>query len=537
MPRFFRLRSLAVLLACAALALPLAAVSQASQSAPDTSKLAMPTLVISPSAETVALSVYRNPEDNEEPINRNWPRGYALITETRTIELPAGEFVLRFEGVADGMFPESAIVSGLPQGVREKNRDARLLSPLGLVDAYLKRTVNLRRTNRRTGVVRDMEARITAAPNGAVILQSSEGFEALNCTGLPERMLFDQVPANLSAKPTLSVLATSAKAVKAKVTLSYMAEGFDWEANYLATVRSFSDDGIAKVDLLAWLTLVNGGEQSFIDAKTVVVAGAPNRVARRDSITPKGEALSLQCWPAGRTDQVPLRAEFIPKAQPTPAPVAAEMLESVIVTGSRVRRADVLSAAPVMVAEQEDLGDLKLYRVPESVTVNANGQKQVALMLKPDVKLNAYYIAEFGDYEEARGMSLVFRTENHSKNGLGLPLPSGQAEVFEQTQYGPLWLGDSTIGDLAVGQKFELAISESSDVRMVIVEKKQTGEQSRWRLTLSNAKRNAVQAEVKIPYELLRAVSAIKRIDGVPTWKTKIPANGEVSIEFAVVLE
>ena len=70
----------------------------------------------------------------------------------------------RFEGVAEGMFPESAIVTGLPRGVKEKNRDARLLSPLGLVDAYLKREVTITRTSKATGVVREYPAFITSAP-------------------------------------------------------------------------------------------------------------------------------------------------------------------------------------------------------------------------------------------------------------------------------------------------------------------------------------------------------------------------------------
>ena len=69
------------------------------------------------------------------PIQTWWPAGYALVTETRTVTIPAGETLIRFQAVADGMYPESAIVTGLPKGVKEKNRDARLLSPFGLVDA------------------------------------------------------------------------------------------------------------------------------------------------------------------------------------------------------------------------------------------------------------------------------------------------------------------------------------------------------------------------------------------------------------------
>jgi hypothetical protein len=58
-----------------------------------------------------------------------WLNGYALITETRRISIPAGEGEIRFEGVAGAILPESAIVTGLPEGVIEKNQDAWLLSP------------------------------------------------------------------------------------------------------------------------------------------------------------------------------------------------------------------------------------------------------------------------------------------------------------------------------------------------------------------------------------------------------------------------
>ncbi|MFN5645602.1 MAG: hypothetical protein ACK450_13535, partial [Sphingomonadales bacterium] len=119
-------------------------------------------VVTSDAPEAVSLTVYRAAQRGEAPIAKDWPRGYALITETRTLSIPAGESLIRFEGVAEGMFPESAIVTGLPKGVKEKNRDARLLSPSGLVDAYLRREVTLTRTRLATGAVREPGAMISA---------------------------------------------------------------------------------------------------------------------------------------------------------------------------------------------------------------------------------------------------------------------------------------------------------------------------------------------------------------------------------------
>src|SRR3546814_3913581 len=57
-----------------------------------------------------------------------------------------------FEGVADGIDATTAILTGLPGAVIEKNRDAALLSPSALLDASLGRSVALVRTNPATGV-------------------------------------------------------------------------------------------------------------------------------------------------------------------------------------------------------------------------------------------------------------------------------------------------------------------------------------------------------------------------------------------------
>ena len=78
-----------------------------------------------------------------------------------------------------------------------------------------------------------------------------------------------------------------------------------------------------------------------------------------------------------RTHQVLYNLGYDPYlyAPPPPpayvAPMAAYMeadAEAVVVTGSRMKNAAMAPVA-VVVAEQEDLGDLKLYRVPEPVTV------------------------------------------------------------------------------------------------------------------------------------------------------------------------
>src|SRR3546814_3000232 len=60
--------------------------------------------------------------------------------------------------------------------------------------------------------------------DNAVVLQTADGFEGLRCSGLPETLAYDSIPAGLSAKPTLSVTTRSPEATTADVTLTYRSE-------------------------------------------------------------------------------------------------------------------------------------------------------------------------------------------------------------------------------------------------------------------------------------------------------------------------
>jgi hypothetical protein len=507
------------------------------------SPLAAQVVVVSGEPEAVSLTVYRGQKYGNAPISKDWPTGYALITETRTVTIPAGESVVRFEGVAEGMFPESAIVTGLPKGVKEKNRDARLLSPQGLVDAYLKRQVTLTRTSKATGAVRTQEAFITAGPGGGVIFQTAEGYEALHCTGLPERMGYGGVPANLSAKPTLSVITNSDVAVTAKLTLTYMAAGFDWQANYVAQVQERGADGKGKVDMFAWLTLANGGNQSFVGANTMAIAGEPNRVRRGAQPRPTGGALNIQCWPQQRTHQVPFRPGYLYVAPPPPPPAPMAMYEmadaeNIVVTGGRMRAEKSMSPVAVMVAEQEDLGDLKLYRVPEPVTVNAKGQKQVAMLVKPGAAFDHYYAANVTNYgADSQPMALMLRSENLKEKGLGLPMPQGQVMIFEDSKFGPLITGESSLLDRAIGDEIEMRVGNSSDVRISVTRISEKSKRQRWKVEVTNARNSPVNVEVEIPYQLIGNPKDIKKVDGVPTWKTTLPANGDATLFYELKLD
>lgn len=487
---------------------------------------AVATTVVSPGPERVSVTIYRDPDrSGGGTLDLRWLAGFALVTETRTVTIPAGESELRFEGVAEGIVPVSAIVTGLPGGVVQKNRDARQLSAAALVDGSLGRRVTIRRTNPETGRVVEEPAVIRAGPDLGVILETKAGFEALGCSGLPEKLVYDQLPPGLSSRPTLSVTTRSPAAATVKVSLSYLSSGFDWSANYVARV---APDG-RTLDLFAWLTLANGNGESFPAADTQAVAGTLNRTrddgARDDGPDPQ---LRLQCWPMDSTRSAAESMTPVPPPPPPPPPPAP---------APQMAAPDVVVTAARFQAVQEELGDLKLYRVPERVTIAANSQKQIALVQKTGVPFERLYTAtvsaELGD-AQSKPTAILLRTKNVVARQLGVPLPSGRVALFEQAAARDILVGEGQLRDTAVGEDVEIAAGVSEQVRIALTD---PGADPRERLmTLTNANPFPVKVEVLIRTSPERPMERPSvRLDtknGLRLWAAPVPANGSATLRY-----
>ncbi len=479
------------------------------------------TIIVSPRPDQVAVTVYREPGGGT--MNLDWLNGFALISETRRLSLPAGDSEVRFEGVAGGLLPQSAVVDGLGTGVIEKNRAAKLLSPGTLLGASLGRRVHLRRTARATGAVREQEAVIRAAGDG-VVIETGDGIEALRCTGLRETLLPAQVPATLSARPTLSVRYRAERPVEAIVRLSYLSSGFDWRAHYVATL---GPDG-RTMSLFAWLTLANGDATGFSQAETMAVAG---RLYRDDVRAEPADVrpISLNCWPGQRTHQIPPDEVFVgariagappPPPPPPPSPERGGDEESIVVTGSRI------------VAQRENLGDLKLYRIPIPVSVASRSQKQVALLEQPAVRIESLYrwrtffTSETGGAAERA--SRVLRAYNRTTDGLGLPLPAGSFTLYDRRDGRPFLLGEGVMTDRAAGEKVEVAIdSPGLNVTQRAIDSDH-GKDRVTEITVRNDMPAAAPFELELAGDqtLRRSSERLTRRDGAYRWIVTVPANG-----------
>jgi hypothetical protein len=376
-------------------------------------------------------------------------QGLALITETRMVEVPAGASRIAFRGVADTMVPETVAVEGLPGTVVERNEDFDLLSPGSLVARSVGRTVRVVQTDRGGGKASERQAVIRSGPQG-VLLDFGGRLEALGCDGVPTRLVFESVPAGLGDKPTFSVLANLPKAGRYSVKLSYLATGFSWSADYVARIRP---DG-RTLDLAGWLTLSNKSSAGFAQAPTQVVAGE----LQRDPATVPPQVETQEITPACWGQEVRFAAAPPLPVAPMLQGMARNRIEEVTVTAAK--RQAVLS----------NLGDYKLYTLPEPTTVAARQTKQVAFLDQPAVPFERVYVYRLDPYaapdpeQAGQAPDVVLRLQNKAQFGLGKPLPSGTVSVMEPGGGGLVLAGQQAVRDTPAGLPLELVIGRAMDI-------------------------------------------------------------------------
>jgi hypothetical protein len=462
-------------------------------------------LALTPSAaqvserpDSVRIAVYHsNGESDPSEFSVISPRdGIAFITETRTIDVPAGPATIEFRGVASTIIPQTAVVDGLPVPLLERNFDYDLLSPGSLIAKSVGETVTLVRTD-KTGKSTERKAVIRTGPNG-VVLDFGGSYEALKCSGLPERLVFAKVPDGLRDTPTLSIRTNAREAGRYTIKLSYLAANVNWAANYVARIHG------DRLDLSGWVSLVNAGETSFKDVPLEIVAGTVARQEDEDNaVQPAQLNRADVCWPTDIRWWWPKWLwDRLHGGVSAPAPMALkrsavalgdEAMETVAVSGMRA---------------SQDLGDYKLYSLNGTTDVNAHQTKQIQLLDQKDVPFARVYYAEIPSDEEQHAASVMLRMKNSKKNNLGLALPAGLFTATELSgDNAPVVLNRTGFRDFSVDSPIELELGNAMDV---YVRSKLIRRETIWRssgnrvrgtgeITVENHKAAAIDFELRIP--------------------------------------
>jgi hypothetical protein len=418
----------------------------------------------------------------------------ALVQDRRDIEVKDGRQRIEFQDVSAQIRPETVSLSAADISIVEQNFDFDLLTPAKLMEKAVGQEVTIVRVNPATGA-ETREQALVLATNGGVVLKIGQRIEVLRDDGLPVRVIFNKVPDNLRARPTLSVSVIGTHAGTRRATLSYLTPGLGWKADYVALYNE--SDG--KIDVQGWVTLTNSSGTTYDNAQTLLVAGSPSQE--------DGGGQSSVYRP-------------------------------------QVRR-QTLQQPGTESGSRERLGDYYLYPLAERTTIANLQTKQVSFLDVHGVPAEHGY--EFrnrwlgsGDTPVSAKSIYSFSTSAHA--GLGDQLPAGILRFYMKDKRGdPQFIGENRIDHTPMGSTLSLATGDAFDVKVHAVVEKRTristfDWQTDMRYDLTNALPRAVV--VRLRQDGLWGDSSVKTESQKSTrlsaeaaeWNVNVPANGKATV-------
>lgn len=448
-------------------------------------RLIFVTLLLSTSAiaaeRQLAITIYNN--------------DLALVQDERSIDIPAGRSRQEFKDVSAMIRAETVTLTASDIGIIEQNFDYDLLSPDKLMEKAVGKEVTIVRTNPATGKEVQEVATILAV-NGGVVLRIGNRIEVLRDDGLPVRVIFDKVPDNLRARPTLSVTVESRKSGVRPATLRYLTPGLGWKADYVAVF----DEAAGRIDVQGWVTLTNTSGTSYPLADTMLVAGSPNQ----------GD--SSQRWDGNR--------QFDSRGN--------------------------LQKAGTQSGKRGRLGDYYLYPLAERTTISDRQTKQVSFLDVRNVaarKTYQFHTGWLGTFDQPASAQTVLKFSNSSKAGLGDQLPAGIMRFYMKDAKGqPQFIGENGLGHTPMGSELALPTGEAFDVKVrPVVEKRERISTYKWRTSMSYTLTNARPAPVTVDLIqddfrwvdsriLTESQKSIKQSAETVLWQVDVPANGETKV-------
>ena len=463
-------------------------------------------LANSASAAEIGSEIRSTLQDQQEVAVTIYNDNLALVKDQRKVELDSGLNSLALRDVSAQIRPETALLRSLTAPgslqILEQNFDFDLLTPEKMLEKYVGKTVSIVRTNVATGVETTEQAQVLSANNG-VVLKIGDRIE----TGIPGRIVYNDVPNNLRDRPTLVVQLENKSAASQNVELSYLTGGLGWKADYVAELNTAEN----KLDLSGWVTLTNTSGTAYRNAKLQLVAGDVNQI--QDDRNVRMEVMRMK-----------------PMAAAAPAPMA-----------------------------EESLFEYHLYTLNRPTTLAENQTKQVALLSAANVPARKelvlrgtgyYYQDRHGELGQKLKADVYVEFDNKQNSGLGMPLPKGILRVYKKDSAGNAqFVGEDNIDHTPKNEIVRLKLGAAFDVT---ADKKQTDftklpnpakgvnlYESAYEIVLKNAKKEAVTVKVQEPipgdWKILQSSHTQRKADSnTAEWQITIPAEGKTTLNYRV---
>ncbi len=419
----------------------------------------------------------------------------ALVRDVREIAFETGRSVVEFKDVSALILPQTVALSADDVTVLEQNFDYDLLSPAKLLEKAVGQRVRIVRTNPGNGAETSEIAEVLSVNDGAV-LKIGERIEILRDDGLPTRVIFDKVPPNLRARPTLSVDLQTKTAGTRRAELRYLTNGMQWKADYVGVF----DEKNERLDFQGWITLMNHSGTSYPDARAYLVAGDLNLVT------------SASSW-RGRTRST--------------------------------QRSAGTEASP-----QATLADYYLYELPQRTTISDRQTKQVAFIDAGGVhasKIYRYVANYFSNMESPESATFAVEFSNAKASGMGLPLPAGIVRMYARdSQAKAQFIGEDLLEHTPAGSHIAIDVGEAFDVT-VQAQIRDASQGAFWNggfASMHYAFRNARKEPVRVVFEQHglgldweveeESLKGAKRDAFTYRWEVDVPGNGETVLTFKI---
>ncbi len=311
------------------------------------------------------------------------------------------------------------------------------------------------------------------------------------------RVIFDHIPPNMRADPTLSVT-VQAKAGTREAALRYLTPGLGWRADYVALY----DEGKGTIDVQGWVTLTNNSGTTYNNARTVLVAGSPHMLNQGYN-NGGGYRGGYQ----GGDDT---------------------MVEAGTESGTRER-----------------LGDYYLYPLGDRTTIANLQTKQVSFLDVHGAPAQHGYQLRLGWLQTSEtpiSAATMYSFSNSAQGGLGDQLPAGVVRFYLKDARGQAqFIGEHAIGHTPMGSKLAISTGDAFDVKVKpVVESRTKVNDRRWKTGMSYTVTNALPKPVtvliiqgglwgdtKVAEESIK--SERRDADSV-AWNVTVPANGKTVV-------
>ncbi len=240
-----------------------------------------------------ALTIYSSARPGAVPpeLYRNGGRGqpipgYAVVRNERELTLNRGRNTVRFTDVAALIDPTTVTFESLTDAaatsVVEQNFQFDLVNTDKLMQKYVDRSISVDQI-RGTGVESFNGTLLSTA--GGLTLRREDGTLQI----LPHNtgVRLPELPGGLITRPTLVWDVSAQRAGAHRTRVSYQTSGITWWADYNLTYAEGKNANACRLDVGAWVSILNQSGASYPEARLKLVAGDVQRATPQGRVLPQ----------------------------------------------------------------------------------------------------------------------------------------------------------------------------------------------------------------------------------------------------------